>query len=248
MIKKASYHHILATDLKKSFLALSGKKTTVLNGISFNIGCGEIVSLLGPSGCGKSTILNIVAGLTTFDGLLEISDYLDDKGIGYIFQTPRLIPWLTIEENIKIVMDKNEKTAGEMVSDYLSLANLNGLEDAYPGELSGGMKTRAAIARALSIRPSILLCDEPFSSIDEITAMKIRDEIQRIWLKNKFSILFVTHNPQEAAFLSDRVLILSKRPANIVEEIIIGLDRPRKIGSYDLMRATSEIIDKLQRS
>ncbi|WP_045826418.1 ABC transporter ATP-binding protein [Teredinibacter turnerae] len=237
--------HIIIKNVSKTFHSVNGRNIKVLNDLNFKIRYGEIVCLLGPSSCGKSTILKILAGLTTYTGSLTISESYPKK-IAYVFQKPCLVPWLTVEDNINLVLDVAQSAAHEPASHYLNLAKLDGVEDLYPNELSEGMKARAAIARALSISPNILLCDEPFSSLDELTAMNIRDEIQRIWIKENFSMIFVTHNPLEAAFFSDRVLVLSKKPTNIISEIKIEINRPRNIQSTELMNISKEILNALK--
>lgn len=237
--------HIIARSLSKSFSLLNGHSLSVLENLSFTVGTGEIVGILGPSGCGKSTILNIVAGLSSFSGTLSISKRLGLPKIGYVFQSPRLAPWLTVQQNVELVM----RPAGTLGSGpsltYLEQVGLGSAGALFPDELSEGMKARVGIARALSINPNILLCDEPFSSLDEITAMRLREEIQIIWSRRKLSILFVTHNVDEAAFLCDRILLLKSRPAKVTREFCIDLPRPRVIRSKQLLAYVDRIYDSL---
>lgn len=200
--------------IKKSYGSLR-----VLEDVSLSLLEGEIVSIFGPSGCGKTTILNIVAGIISPDnGRVRVAE---GKRIGYVFQEPRLIPWKNVEENILFVQ-KNyslaEKSAREIREKLIDLAEMKDFAHSFPSELSGGMKQRVSLLRALSIIPHILLLDEPFKSMDSKTVSVMEKIILQIRKKEHPGILLVTHNYQEALRLSNRIYVLSQRPARIVEE------------------------------
>lgn len=209
----------------------------VLNEISFNINCGEFVSIIGPSGCGKTTLLKIISGLikpTKGEIIINgnpVEIALKRKEFGFVFQNPVLLPWRNALKNVELPLEiLDYKSSGNSPRELLELVGLKGFEDYYPNELSGGMQQRVAIARALIIDPTILLMDEPFGALDEIMRDKMNLELLRIWRKKKSitsTVIFVTHSIPEAVFLSDRVIILSERPA-VVEKIIeVNLPRPR---------------------
>ncbi len=216
---------------------------------SFKICSGEFVCLLGPSGCGKSTILNIIAQLDkNYQGSVEVLGkplgHANIK-VGYVFQEPRLLPWLTVEENLIFAM----KYAGiakqdmpKIIKTNLELVGLLGFEKSYAHQLSGGMQQRVSIARAFSTNPDVLLMDEPFSGLDEITARTLRKELVRIWEQTGKSILFVTHNWSEATFLSDRILMMCKRPGRIIREFIVPIKRPRDYEDPELFAFSSFVV------
>jgi len=201
----------------------------VLDGISFSVEKGSFTSILGPSGCGKSTVLNILAGL---EGAEEGTIRYDPKDarIAYVFQTPRLLPWSKVIDNIRFVHSrKNPRAQVDAIAlRYLEMVGLHDWAYVYPHQLSGGMQQRIGIARALSLEPDLLLMDEPFSHLDEITAKKMRSDLTQIWEKTNTTILFVTHDMSEAVFLSDRVIFLTRKPARVDREVKIDLARPRR--------------------
>jgi len=215
----------------------SNLKFLALEELNFTVEDKKFVCLLGPSGCGKSTILNIIAGLeepTSGEVLIggKACCYGDDRTckIGYVFQEPRLLPWLTVEKNIHFVLESQGIPSSqwkEISSNYIEMVRLREFEKSYPYQLSGGMQQRTSIARAFSINPDILLMDEPFSGLDEITARKLRYELLNIWRNNQKTILFVTHNSFEATFLADKILIMNKCPGKIYKEIKVNIPRPR---------------------
>lgn len=209
----------------------------VLNKISFRINEGEFVSIIGPSGCGKTTLLRIISGLTKpTKGKIKFKDKLTEFTIkegrfGFVFQNPTLLPWRNVIENTKLPLEILRGEIPKNSAKYLlKLVGLEGFENYYPNQLSGGMQQRVAIARALIFEPPILLMDEPFGALDEINRDHMNLELLRIWQTEKTktsTVIFVTHSIPEAVFLSDRVIILSKRPAEIKEIININLPRPR---------------------
>lgn len=216
-----------------------------LTGVDLEIGRGEFLVLLGPSGCGKTTLLRIVAGLLkSTGGTVEIDgqplwlkDRRNDKvmqELGVVFQDANMFPWLTIEDNIALPLKlrgvsktERRKRAGELCE----LVGIKGFEKRWPRELSGGMRQRAAIARALSCRPQILLMDEPFGALDAMTREQMNLELQRIWIESGCTVVLVTHSIREAVFLADRVLLLSPRPGKM--DTLRNIDIPRPRSSYD---------------
>ncbi|HSC43655.1 MAG TPA: ABC transporter ATP-binding protein [Candidatus Binatia bacterium] len=222
--------------LKKKFPSPSGfGEFTVIESLNLQIARGSFVSIVGPSGCGKSTLLNIIAGIEPRDGG-EVCVAAQDGNnaqarIGYVFQNPRLLNWLTVEDNLKFALEAQKiKRAGwnERVAKYLRMVGLMGQERNFPLNLSGGMQQRVAIARALAIEPDILLMDEPFSHLDEITARGMRVELVRILEHARPTILFVTHSLREAVFLSEEVYMMSVKPARIFKHLRVDIPRPRE--------------------
>jgi NitT/TauT family transport system ATP-binding protein len=204
--------------------------------LSFDVADGEFLSVLGPSGCGKSTLLMMVAGLVDPSaGEIRIKDAKvagPRREVGVVFQSPVLLPWRTVLQNVlfpiellKLPRRQYERRA----MDLLRMAKIDEFSGLLPRQLSGGMRQRVAICRALVHDPSILLMDEPFSALDAITRDEMAVELQRIWQANRKTVIFVTHSIREAAFLSDRVLVMARRPATIIDELPIDLPRPRPI-------------------
>ncbi len=209
------------------------KSATALQGITMEIAGNEFVSIVGPSGCGKSTLLKIIGGLINpTSGSRTVSTDNGPSSFSFVFQDPILMRWRTARENVRLPLEIQgcslQKEAG--IPELLKKLGLDGFEDSYPSELSGGMQQRVAIARALISEPTTLLLDEPFASLDEITRERLNDELLQLW-KNKETtvknVVFVTHNIDEAVFLSDRVIVLSGRPGEVKEEFTIDLPRER---------------------
>ncbi|MBF0280934.1 MAG: ABC transporter ATP-binding protein [SAR324 cluster bacterium] len=207
---------------------------TALENISFSLERGEFVTIAGPSGCGKSTLLHIIANLLEpSQGTVEIKhDRSNEKQLselGLVFQKPILFPWSSVIDNILFPLELlgQKKSGRERAMKLIELAGIKGFEEKWPHELSGGMQQRASICRALISNPSLLLMDEPFSAIDALTRLKLTIDLQRIWKEEKITIIFVTHNIEEAVTLGDRVFVLTARPGRLVWEEKINLPRPR---------------------
>ncbi|MDQ3282914.1 MAG: ABC transporter ATP-binding protein, partial [Acidobacteriota bacterium] len=201
-------------------IAMAFANTRVLDDINLSVREGEFVCLLGPSGCGKSTLLNIVGGfITPAEGEVTIDGERvtgpDPRRI-FVFQERGVFPWLTVEQNIGFgLFRQSEAEKGERVAYYVQLVGLKGFEQSYPRELSGGMKQRLEVARALAVNPDVLYLDEPFGALDSITRLQMRRELLRIWQAEKKTILFVTHDIEESVQLADRVVVLSARPGRV---------------------------------
>ncbi|QDY70851.1 ABC transporter ATP-binding protein [Qingshengfaniella alkalisoli] len=221
-------------DLGQCFETRSGR-IEALRGVEFDVVRHEFVAVLGPSGCGKSTLLRLIAGLLEpTSGRVEVfgssvKEPRDDVGI--VFQKPTLLPWATIEDNVCFParhkrgrVGANERTRAR---DLLDMVGLKGFEKRLPNELSGGMQQRVGIARALFMRPDILLMDEPFSALDALTREEMGLELLRIWEAEPKTVLFITHSISEAVLLADRVIVMSARPGRVIEDIKVPLPRPR---------------------
>jgi NitT/TauT family transport system ATP-binding protein len=221
-------------DVTKEFALPNGSRLRVLDRVSFEVKRGSLTSILGPSGCGKSTILHLLAGLdTSYAGriVFERPPGATGPDIGFVFQQPRLLNWRTVADNVALPLEhyRNDRTARRgLATRYLGRVGLDGYEDFYPLTLSAGMQQRVAIARALVIDPEALLMDEPFSSLDEITARRLRDELVRIWQETGKTIVFVTHSIREAVFLSEQILILTGKPTRVHGSVPVDLPYPRR--------------------
>jgi NitT/TauT family transport system ATP-binding protein len=201
-----------------------------LAGLDLTVGPGELLALLGPSGCGKSTALRLMAGLTApTTGAVE-RRLLDPHAVGFVFQEPTLMPWATVERNVALPLKLLGLPRAEYrrrVGERLERLGLAGFARAYPRQLSGGMRMRVSIARALAARPRLLLLDEPFAALDEITRWRLNDELLDLWRSENLSIVFVTHSVYESAYLATRIAVLSARPGRIVGEIAVDAPVPR---------------------
>ena len=237
-------------NLRKSYQRKEGWNTThtlrVFDNVSFSVREGEFVSIIGPSGCGKSTLLNLSAGL---DPASAGAVYVDGRQVhgpgldrGVVFQEFALFPWLTVLGNIEFGLRSKGMPAAERHSAaqrYVNMVGLNGFEHFHPNRLSGGMRQRVGIARALAIEPSVLLMDEPFGALDAQTRESMQKALGEIWQATRKTVLFITHDIREAVYLSDRVLVMTGRPATISLELDIELTRPRnrhdgKFQNYEL--------------
>jgi NitT/TauT family transport system ATP-binding protein len=192
---------------------------------------GEFVSLLGPSGCGKSTALRLIAGLSAASsGVVEVSGHDRRKSIGFVFQEPTLMPWTSVGENVRLplkIARLPRETAGARVGEALAQVGLSEFADAYPRELSGGMKMRVSLARALVTDPDILLMDEPFAALDEITRFRLNNDLLTLWRSLRKTVIFVTHSVFESVYLSQRVIVMTPRPGRIAAEFRIEPAKPR---------------------
>ncbi len=201
-----------------------------LERIDLDVRSGEFLTLLGPSGCGKSTLLRLLAGLTP-PTTGQVRRYEpQDRPVAFVFQQPTLMPWASVTTNVRLPLDlagADRVPADARVHDALALVRLHGFEHAYPRELSGGMQMRTSIARALVTDPGLLLMDEPFGALDEITRVRLDREIRDLWARQQLTVVFVTHSIYEAVFLSSRVLVLSARPGRILGEVQIDEPHPR---------------------
>ncbi|MEM1938071.1 MAG: ABC transporter ATP-binding protein [Candidatus Caldarchaeum sp.] len=227
---------ISVRNVTKVFKTLTGADVVALKDVSFDVEEGEFIAIVGPSGCGKSTLLRIVAGLVPSSGgeILIEGRRVDGpaKGVGMVFQTPVLMPWKKVVENIVFplqIMGRNSEVNDSNLSRLMRLLGLEGFENAYPFELSGGMQSRVSIGRALITSPKILLMDEPFGALDALTREKMGLELLNIWREYRNTVLFVTHDVAEAVFLADRVVVMSARPGRIKNIVRIELERPRDL-------------------
>ncbi len=220
----------------------------VLDDISLSVGKGEFLCITGPSGCGKTTLLNIVAGLDPASKGRVLVNGAEIKGPGIdravVFQEPALFPWLTVIENVEFPMKtagiSYEKRRAEAMK-CLETVHLSKFAGAYIHELSGGMKQRAALARALTMDSGILLMDEPFAALDSKAKEQLQEELQSIWCETKKTVIFITHNLSEAVFLADRIVHMSEDPGRIRDEYTIDIPRPRKAGSPEIQDAIAKL-------
>jgi len=227
---------IHVNDCWTSFPGKDGQPIDVLERVAFHVRAGEFVCLVGPSGCGKSTMLNILGGfLKETRGEIRVEGKPvvgPDPGRIFVFQENGVFPWLTVEQNVGFgLWRRSAAERDERVRHYIQMVGLGGFEKAYPRELSGGMRQRVEIARALAAEARVLFMDEPFGALDFLTRLKMRADLVRIWQAEKKTIVFVTHDIEEAVQLADRVLVMTKRPATIQAEVIVDLPRPRDLDS-----------------
>ena len=244
---------LIVRAVKKTFPAPENplSRRQVLDGVSFSLAAGELVSLIGPSGCGKSTLLRLIAGLDSADsgdlliGAEPITAPNAERGL--VFQDPNLFPWLTVRRNIQaglvargVLHEKKQE-----VDEFMRLVGLETFANVYPHHLSGGMAQRAALARALINHPKILLLDEPLGALDAFTRMRMQDEVLRLWQTRRTTMLLVTHDIDEAIYMSDRIMIMAPRPGRIERTITVDLARPRQRDSQDFLRLRSDILNFL---
>jgi NitT/TauT family transport system ATP-binding protein len=223
---------------EKSFVRADGTVLTVLRDVGFAIEGNDFTVVFGPSGCGKTTLLKIIAGLdTAFVG--SVRPAAAALRIGYVFQEPRLLPWRSVRQNVELVLPPHADPCA--VPPLLDRVGLTGFHDALPGQLSVGMARRAAIARALAIDPQLVLMDEPFVSLDEATAARIRTQLVEFWQSRPTAVLLVTHNLREAVELADRILLLSASPGRLRAEIKVPLSRARRSDAAAVERVAREI-------
>ncbi|MCS6846130.1 MAG: ABC transporter ATP-binding protein [Anaerolineae bacterium] len=225
----------------------------VLNELSLDVRPSEIVSLIGPSGCGKSTLLRLLSGLERdYDGRLLIDDQPvvgPSRAVGLMFQEPRLMPWLNVRDNVRFGLRKENGAAApattERVDDLLRQVKLDHAAGHLPRQLSGGMAQRAALARSLATEPGVLLLDEPFSAVDALTRMRLQELLLEVWQRTQVTMVLVTHDLDEALYLSDRVVVMSSRPASVREVLAVKLPRPRDRRDPELLRLRAHLLEAL---
>jgi NitT/TauT family transport system ATP-binding protein len=238
--------------VSKAFVGHDGRALEVLRDINFSVDEGEFVSIIGASGSGKTTLLRIIDGLVT----AEVGEILLDgqrigaPGLdrGFVFQDDALLPWRRMIDNVRLglqIQGVNRKRQDQIAADLIALVGLKGFERAYPHQLSGGMRQRVNIARALATDPKVLLLDEPFGSLDAQNREIMQSELLKIWTQRRKTVLFVTHQIEEAVYLSDRVVVLSSRPGQIKEILTISLPRPRPLAIKRSRDFVVEYVDRL---
>ncbi len=220
--------------------------THALDRISLDVAPGEFVCLIGASGCGKSTLLNLVAGLDQpTSGVVTVRG----KRTSMMFQESALFPWLTVRDNVELALrldNLGRPERRQRVHELLEMVHLEDFGDKRPHELSGGMRQRTALARALAQQADILLMDEPFGALDAMTRDLLHDELEALWTRTRLSVLFVTHNVREAVRLGDRVVLLTSRPGRVADQYVVDTARPRRIDSSDVARLAASITDRLR--
>jgi ABC-type nitrate/sulfonate/bicarbonate transport system ATPase subunit len=243
---------VVVDNVTKQFPSENPEQALALADVNFSVKKNEFVTIVGRSGCGKSTILNIIAGLLspTKGQVFVNGKTVSEPGLdrGMVFQQASLFPWLTAIENIEFGpknngVEKSKRLA--LANELIELVRLKGFENKYPRELSGGMQQRVAIARALAIDPEIMLMDEPFGALDQLTREDMQRELLRIWENHKKTVLFITHSISEAIYLSDRVLVFAPHPGYVKKEYIIDLPRPRQKSSQEFIRYYEQIYETI---
>lgn len=242
---------LLVHEVSKTFRTADGTPVVALDRISLEVGAGELVSLIGPSGCGKSTLLRLIAGLdppTT--GVLQVgAEPITGPSAerGLMFQDPSLFPWLTVRRNIESGLAARGvlRQRRHEVDEFMRLVGLEAFAGVYPHQLSGGMAQRAALARALVNHPQVLLLDEPLGALDQFTRMRMQDEILRLWRARGTTMVLVTHDIDEAIYLSDRIAIMTSRPGRIERVIEVSLDRPRHRNDPRFLALRAELLEAL---
>lgn len=253
MVGAAEGSALRVEGVSKSFSALGSDatRTPALDRVSLSVGAGELISLVGPSGCGKSTLLRLIAGLDVPDagqlrvGSEPITGPAAERGL--VFQDPNLFPWLTVRRNIQagLVARGVLQAKRHEVDEFMRLVGLEAFADAYPHHLSGGMAQRIALARALINHPQVLLLDEPLGALDAFTRMRMQDEVLLIWQARRPTVLLVTHDIDEAIYMSDRIVIMSPRPGRVEQIIDVELSRPRDRSSADFLGLRGRILELL---
>ena len=238
-------------NIHKEFIDNDGNKFVALDDFSMDIQPGSFVSLIGPSGCGKSTLLRMIAGLETPTSgeILLDNDKIEGTNHerGLVFQQANLFPWLNVKENVAtgLIARKVYKENKDEVDKYIKLVGLSGFEKSYPHQLSGGMAQRVSLVRVLVNKPKVLLLDEPLGALDAFTRMNMQEEILKIWKEQKVTVILVTHDVDEAVYMSDTIVILSSRPGRIQEVIKLRQDRTRSRNYPDFVDLRTRILEKL---
>ncbi len=250
--ESSSVDNSIKLAIKNESKEFKNRSRTVkaIEDVSFNVNKGEFVSIIGPSGCGKTTLLRLITGLERdYEGSIVLNGKRVEKpGLdrGVVFQDHRLLPWLTIEENLTIGIKGDKKQFASLVKNVLKKVDLEGFEKAYPSQLSGGMSQRASIARALLREPEILLLDEPLGALDALTRYSMQEELEKIWLNNKTTMIMITHDIEEAVYLSDRIVVLDTRPCSVKEIIDINLPHPRDRKSRRFEEYRSNVVSSFR--
>jgi NitT/TauT family transport system ATP-binding protein/sulfonate transport system ATP-binding protein len=242
---------LLVREVTKVFRAPDGGEVTALAGVSLAVEAGEMVSLIGPSGCGKSTLLRLIAGLDTPTagdlrvGGRPVTGPSAERGL--MFQDPNLFPWLSVRRNIQagLVARGVLRQRRHEVEEFMRLMGLEGFADVYPHQLSGGMAQRAALARALVNHPRVLLLDEPLGALDQFTRMRMQDEVLRVWKARGTTMVLVTHDIDEAIYMSDRIALMTARPGRVERVIEVPLPRPRPRNSAEFLKLRAAILELL---
>jgi NitT/TauT family transport system ATP-binding protein len=241
---------IRLVGVSKTYPSASGQVDAVAD-ISCEIRKGEFVAIVGPSGCGKTTLIRLLAGLTAPSfGYIDVlgqspEDARAARVFGVVFQNPALLPWRTVVDNVRLPLDiQRARNDAGRVEHLLASVGLTGFESKYPWELSGGMQQRVAFARALAPRPAILLMDEPFGALDAFTRSVLQELMLNVWARERQTVVFITHDVNEAVFLADRVMVLSERPGTVRDMIAIPLKRPRE----PIVRFSSDFVDLAKRT
>jgi len=247
--------NLRVSDLSQSFAREDGSELTVLDHLAFDVEDKEFVCILGSSGCGKTTLLRMIAGLDTARNGSIVLDGEAITGtspkIGMVFQEYSLFPWRTVIDNIAFGLEMKGMPREEryrIADRFLALVNLSQFRDSYPSELSGGMRQRVAVARALALDPVLLLMDEPFGALDAQTRNMLQQELLQIWEKTKKTVIFITHSVDEAVFLSDRIIVLTPRPGRICRIFPIELPRPRDRTSVEFARVRRDVLDLINQN
>ncbi len=203
-----------------------GTEIPTIENFNLTLNSGEFICLVGQSGCGKTTLLNSIAGLDShFSGNIQIGNKSQNSKIGFVFQRPCLLPWRTVRENIELVFDNQNAIPKSQIDELLNLMQLSNYANAYPKQLSEGMKRRVSIIRAFAINPDLLLMDEPFVSLDALMAREVRDLLQQLWQNRPHTVLFVTHDLREAIALADKLVFLTSRPMRVLKKIDVSIPR-----------------------
>jgi len=243
-------------NVSKSYpLEKDGKRLLALKDVSFSARPKEFVCLLGPSGCGKSTLLKMAAGLERAEMGSVVANgetvQSPDSSRGMVFQDYALFPWLTVEQNVRFGLElkgRSKSAITDTADRFIHLVGLRGFENAFPKQLSGGMKQRVALARVLAMSPNILLMDEPFGALDSFTRMEMQTELVNLWQQQPFTTLFVTHDIEEAVYLADRIVMMTPRPGRVKTILKVGLSRPRRRTDLGFAEIRNYVLSQYERS